>query len=78
MEDRADRDPGNRLIFYFCGHGISEGQDYALLLTSDFCADDNNPLQGAIDFRRLTGGLKKCAASEQVFSLMPAGLIQTP
>lgn len=63
---RADSDPGNRVFFYFCGHGVSEGDDFALL-TSDFCSDDNNPLQGAIDFRRLTGGLKKCKASEQVF-----------
>lgn len=63
---RANTDPGNRLIFYFCGHGVSEGDDYALL-TSDFCSDDDNPLQGAIDYRKLSGGLKKCAASEQVF-----------
>ena len=63
---RADADPGARLLFYFCGHGISQGEDYALL-TSDFCSDEDNPLQGAIDFRKLTGGLKKCAASEQVF-----------
>jgi hypothetical protein len=64
--DRADSDPGNRLFFYFCGHGVCEGEDMALL-TSDFCSDDHNPLQGAIDFRRLRGGLKKCKASEQVF-----------
>jgi hypothetical protein len=63
---RADADAGARLLFYFCGHGISQGEDYALL-TSDFCSDEDNPLQGAIDFRKLTGGFKKCAASEQVF-----------
>jgi hypothetical protein len=63
---RANTDGGNRLVFYFCGHGVSEGDDYALL-TSDFCSDDDNPLQGAIDFRKLAGGLKKCAASEQAF-----------
>jgi hypothetical protein len=64
--DRADGDSGNRLIFYFCGHGVCEGEDMALL-TSDFCSDNHNPLQGAINFRLLRSGLKKCKASEQVF-----------
>ncbi|WP_319453212.1 MULTISPECIES: caspase family protein [unclassified Mycobacterium] len=63
---RAAADPANRLIFFFCGHGVSQGEDMALLL-SDFGADDDNPLNGALDFRQLVGGLKKCAASEQVF-----------
>jgi hypothetical protein len=63
---RATSNPNNRLIFYFCGHGISQGDDMALLL-SDFGADDDNPLHGALDFRQLVGGLKRCAASEQVF-----------
>jgi hypothetical protein len=65
-KDRADSDPGNRVFFYFCGHGVSEGEDMALL-TSDFCSDNYNPLQGAIDLRRLRGGLKTAKASEQVF-----------
>jgi len=64
--DRADSDPGNRLFFYFCGHGVCEGEDMALL-TSDFCSDDHNPLQGALNFRLLRSGLKRCSASEQVF-----------
>jgi Caspase domain len=64
--DRANSDPGNRIFFYFCGHGVSEGEDMALL-TSDFCSDGYNPLQGAIDLRRLQGGLKAARASEQVF-----------
>jgi hypothetical protein len=63
---RADSNPADRLFFYFCGHGISQGEDYALL-TSDFCSDENNPLRGAIDYRKLASGLKRCAASEQVF-----------
>src|SRR6266545_3647336 len=64
--DRADGDSGNRLFFYFCGHGVCEGEDMALL-TSDFSSDDHNPLRGAINFRLLRSGLKKCKASEQVF-----------
>ncbi|OBJ08570.1 caspase family protein [Mycobacterium sp. 1465703.0] len=63
---RATSNPNNRLIFYFCGHGISQGEDMALLL-SDFGASVDNPLDGALDFRQLVSGLKPCAASQQLF-----------
>jgi Caspase domain len=63
---RGDSSPDNRLIFYFCGHGISESDDMALL-AADFNGDDNNPLNQALDMRQLMLGLAKCKASEQVF-----------
>ncbi len=63
---RGDSSPDNRLIFYFCGHGISESDDMALL-AADFNGDDNNPLNQALDLRQLMLGLSKCRASEQVF-----------
>lgn len=63
---RGDSDPGNRLIFYFCGHGISQGDDMALL-AADVFADEDNPLNGALDFKNLMNGLKRCKASQQVF-----------
>ncbi len=57
---------GNQLILYFCGHGTSQGDDMALLL-SDFGGDHDNPLNGAIDLRRLNGGLRRCRATRQMF-----------
>jgi len=63
---RGDSSPDNRLIFYFCGHGISESDDMALL-AADFDGDDDNPLNQALDLRQLMLGLEKCKASEQVF-----------
>jgi hypothetical protein len=63
---RAHSNPENRLIFYFCGHGVSDGTDMALL-AADFGADDLNPMEGALDFRLLQAGLKLCAAGEQMF-----------
>lgn len=63
---RGDLCPDNRLIFYFCGHGISESDDMALL-AADFNGDDDNPLNQALDLRQLMLGLAKCKASEQVF-----------
>jgi hypothetical protein len=63
---RGDTSANNRLIFYFCGHGISEGNDMALL-AREFSLDDDNPLEGALDFHKLVDGLRKCQASQQIF-----------
>jgi hypothetical protein len=65
-KDRGDSNFGNLLIFYFCGHGITEGTDTALLL-ADYGADQQSSLNGALDFRRLCLGLKRCRATEQCF-----------
>jgi hypothetical protein len=54
------------LIFFFCGHGISAGTE-AALLASDYGANENNSLDGAIDLRKLILGLDQCMASEQIF-----------
>jgi hypothetical protein len=64
---RGDTSTDNRLIFYFCGHGTSEGPDMALL-ARDFNLDDLNPLKQALDFRQLVNGLQKnCRATQQIF-----------
>jgi hypothetical protein len=62
----GDASVDNRLIFYFCGHGISEGNDMALL-AREFSLDDDNPLESALDFPKLVAGLGKCRASQQIF-----------
>jgi hypothetical protein len=65
--ERGDTSADNRLIFYFCGHGTSEGGDMALL-ARDFTLDDLNPLEQALDFRKLVDGLQKnCKAAQQIF-----------
>jgi hypothetical protein len=63
---RGHSGPDNRLIFYFCGHGIGKAEDTALLC-ADFNGDDDNPLNQALDLRQLILGLNKCQASEQIF-----------
>jgi Caspase domain len=65
-KERGDSDAGNLLLFYFCGHGITEGTDTALLL-ADFGADRDNSLDGALDLRKLWLGLQRCRATEQCF-----------
>lgn len=63
---RGDSHTDNWLVFYFCGHGVSQGDDMALL-GADVFADGDNPLNGALDFKNLMNGLKRCKASKQVF-----------
>ena len=63
---RGNSSAENRMVFYFCGHGTSEGDDLALLM-SDFGSDGENVLNGAIDLRMLSGGMKRCQAVEQVY-----------
>ena len=63
---RGDTDARNLMLFYFCGHGISEGV-YTALLLSDYGADPQKALDGALDFRRLWLGLNRCRATEQCF-----------
>jgi hypothetical protein len=63
---RADSSPDNLAIFYFCGHGIANGADVALLM-SDFGADPDAALDAALDFRRFHLAMEKCKAREQCF-----------
>jgi Caspase domain len=65
-KERGDTEAGNLMLFYFCGHGITEGTDTALLL-ADFGADRENSLDGALDLRKLWLGLQRCRATEQCF-----------
>lgn len=63
---RANQHEDNLVLFSFCGHGIAAGNDTALLL-ADYGANELHPLAGAMDFRRLRGGLGRGKASEQIF-----------
>jgi hypothetical protein len=63
---RGDSLAGNLLLFFFCGHGVAQGPDSSLLL-SDYGADDDNPLAGAVDFTTLRLGMKRCTAARQLY-----------
>ena len=63
---RGDSHPDNLLLFYFCGHGIAEGTDMALLLR-DYSEDDDNSLKGALDFMKLHVAMDRCHARKQIF-----------
>jgi len=56
----------DRLLFYFCGHGLGNGAKAALLL-ADFGANPHDPLNAAIDFSNFWLGLEAVPAREQCF-----------
>ncbi len=63
----GDQNAENLLLFYFCGHGLGSGSDMALL-ASDFGENPNNPMDGALDLRRLAlGMLGRCEAKHVVY-----------
>ena len=63
---KGDALPDQRLIFYFCGHGMGKGTDTALL-AADYGASTLAPLNAAIDFRKFLAGMQLSAAAEQVY-----------
>ncbi len=63
---RGDATPDQRLILYFCGHGMGKGSDLALL-TADYGENRLNQLDGAVDFRNFLMGMELSAAREQVY-----------
>lgn len=59
-------DPGNLLLFYFCGHGLAAGTELALL-TSDFGKNPKQKLKGALDFRKFHLIMGDTAARNQCY-----------
>lgn len=62
----GNSDPEHLLLFFFCGHGIA-CEPYLALLLSDFGAESEAPLAGALDFRRFRQNMIECAAREQCY-----------
>jgi hypothetical protein len=83
----GDSSLGNLMVFYFVGHGIASGTLQSLLL-ADFGADDNAPLEGAVDFMSMRVGMSRCKARQQLYfidacrafprKLLTAGLAGDP
>ncbi|CAE6939038.1 hypothetical protein ACOMICROBIO_FLGHMIGD_03935 [Vibrio sp. B1FLJ16] len=64
---KSDKNEEDMTLFYFCGHGVSNGLGSQSLLLSDYGRDKLNPMDGAIDFKSFERGMKTCAASRQLY-----------
>jgi hypothetical protein len=62
---RCDTDERNTALFYFCGHGLTV-ESLKLLLT-DFGADEDAPVDNAIDLNKMRLAMKDSAAHMQLF-----------
>jgi hypothetical protein len=63
---RGEAKPDQRLIFYFCGHGIANGTA-ATLLASNYGEKPFNALDGAVDFPIFRQAMAISSVSEQVY-----------
>lgn len=62
----GDAHTGNVLIFYFSGHGVSDGARTVLIL-DDYGEDDQAPLDGAFDFSQVHRAMAHCKARTQCY-----------
>lgn len=63
---RGDIHPDSLLIFYFCGHGLSQGNEFAVV-ANDYGADQGRPMAGLIDVKAFLLSMTDCAAREQCY-----------
>ena len=64
---RGSAAPGSLLIFYFCGHGISSGADYALVAADYGSNPPGKPFYGLIHFTNFLIGMSDCLTTQQIF-----------
>lgn len=62
---RADRNPGNIALFYFCGHGVEKDNQYLLL--EDYGANRYQPTEASMDLNGFHTGMLNCKAGTQLF-----------
>lgn len=65
---RANSHPDNQTIFHFCGHGLGDAGEVALLL-EDFMGDPLGGLSGMLDIRALRLAMRRSQARKQVWFL---------
>lgn len=62
----GNRHRENLLVFFFCGHGVSSGEEQSLL-TQDFGQRQNSPFEDAISFGDFLIGMRGCQAAQQLY-----------
>jgi len=63
---RGAENPDNLLIFYFCGHGVSQGSDMSLLM-SEYGDNQYAPLDQALDFRTFRLAMSLNPPNQQIY-----------
>ena len=62
---RGEQNADNTLLFYFCGHGYQKGE--LVVLPEDVGADENNPLDEAIDMSRTRAAMLRASVRTQLW-----------
>ena len=63
---RGNKHPDNLLIFYFCGHGLSKGDDFGIV-ASDYGHSEDLPLDGMVDVPKFLLAMQDCEATDQCY-----------
>jgi hypothetical protein len=77
--DKCESNADNLAIFYFCGHGIEDGDQ--ILLCSDFGMRPNNPLEGSFNFDKTKIAVIQLKVNYQLFfvdacrDILPGNLV---
>jgi Caspase domain len=69
LQDWADRgaeNPDNLLIFYYCGHGVSQGTGMSLLL-SEYGNKRHTPFDEALDFGKFRLAMSRNLPKQQIY-----------
>lgn len=64
-KERCNTDEGNTALFFFCGHGLDNGEQY--LLAEDFGENTGNPWEGTFAFDMTRRAFSACKAKTQIF-----------
>ncbi|WP_084678970.1 caspase family protein [Flavobacterium reichenbachii] len=64
-KNRCNEHEENTAIFFFCGHGLDNGEQY--LLTEDFGEYPDNPWEGSFAFDMTRRAFSSCQAQTQIF-----------
>lgn len=64
--DRGAENPDNLLIFYYCGHGVSQGTGMSLLL-SEYGNNKHTPFNEALDFVSFRLAMSRNSPNEQIY-----------
>lgn len=65
-KERGNLHPDSLLLFYFCGHGISKGEEFALV-ASDYGHSKQRPLDGLISVPEFLVAMQDCTSTDQCF-----------
>jgi hypothetical protein len=74
---RANNNPGNIALFYFCGYALFRGDEQILMLSDLNLSPAEGPSRGFFDFSQFLNSMRSCAAERQIY-FVDASVVHFP